>query len=590
MSAKKYIAVNVENDTTSDKICMVNPDNEVCGTLKTADANQEQRDIREIFLRKDVLDDVSDIDVSDEGEGFTILDLANKFNEMLRAMKSSSVVALAIMLLAGSATSAPIGMAKLKTIGANQYVVTQEIEQAFWNFKTNAYEIGIGCNNNTGYKCVAIGSPLDIDERYEGGNSNMLLRSGWPWNPDFIGATEAFDRSVAIGDAAKALEMVSVAVGNQAHVKGLHRRLDVPYEYTNRVMIVTTPSGGGEPVTNILPLSEGIVHVVDASMYERLPMPQGTWRQTKVETDGGGNTVRTYEENTSQLYDMSCMEPYEYDIYDRDISSGQGTLNLLTATYGVAVGSRAYVFGYHGAAFGHYAHVSRPWGLAVGSESHVYSVGGQAFGYDTDIATNSPYCLAIGYNASIPSGMSNAIVIGVPDANGNYSAYGSPSDKPTAMKSNSINFVYHGDGLKDFYVDGVSILDRMRNEVSMIGQINGAVSQEAIQEKIREMIGVGPESNPIVFVSGDGGIHLVTQDFADEWNDDSPNPERGNIDKISINGMPLAEVIRQNSGRDDEFRSKVRAAATTAQSSVSNATSMAEVKAALDTFFNTIKE
>ena len=48
----------------------------------------------------------------------------------------------------------------------------------------------------------------------------------------------------------------------------------------------------------------------------------------------------------------------------------------MSAQYGVAVGSRAYVPGYHGAAFGHYAHVSRPFGLSIGSEAHSYSEGG----------------------------------------------------------------------------------------------------------------------------------------------------------------------------------------------------------------------
>ena len=62
-------------------------------------------------------------------------------------------------------------------------------------------------------------------------------------------------------------------------------------------------------------------------------------------------------------------------MYNRIISGGQGDVPLFDAYYGVAVGSRAYVFGYHSVAYGHYAHASRPFASAFGSESHVYSEG-----------------------------------------------------------------------------------------------------------------------------------------------------------------------------------------------------------------------
>ena len=75
------------------------------------------------------------------------------------------------------------------------------------------------------------------------------------------------------------------------------------------------------------------------------------------------------------MRDISYLTPEEYAYYNRGFSGGQGTVPLNEAYYGVAIGSRSYVFGYHGVALGHYSHVSRPWGMAIGSEAHVYSEG-----------------------------------------------------------------------------------------------------------------------------------------------------------------------------------------------------------------------
>jgi len=114
------------------------------------------------------------------------------------------------------------------------------------------------------------------------------------------------------------------------------------------------------------------------------------------------------------LRDISYLDSDEWAYYNRNIYGGQGDVPLIDAYYGVAIGSRSYVFGYHGVALGHYSHVSRPWGMAIGSEAHVYSEGAQGIGFDVDIATNAPYSLAVGAYGTVTPGMTNAIVVGVP--------------------------------------------------------------------------------------------------------------------------------------------------------------------------------
>lgn len=203
----------------------------------------------------------------------------------------------------------------------------------------------------------------------------------------------------------------------------------------------------------------------------------------------------------------------------------------MDALYGVAVGYRAYVFGYHGVAYGHYTHVSRPWGVALGSESHVYSEGSMGVGYDTDIATNSPYSMAIGLNATVPSGMTNAIVIGMGDARTRESS--GVSDRPTAVKSNSINLVYHGNGLEDMYLDGVSMKDRIGSEVEIVGSAKG--TSEEIKSTIDEATGLDKDNNNIVLWSGDG-IRLYTSDY----NENMDSSKKGSLEKVFINDVSLS--------------------------------------------------
>ena len=245
------------------------------------------------------------------------------------------------------------------------------------------------------------------------------------------------------------------------------------------------------------------------------------------------------------------------------------------------------MFGYHGVALGHYAHVSRPWAMALGSEAHVYSEGAQGVGFDVDIATNAPYSLAIGYAGTIQSGMTNAIVIGVPDASRRNTS-NVPNNRPTAVKPNSINIVYHGDGIKDFYIDGKSLQDRLGSEVKVVGNTKEGTKPDDIDQAIRAIGNIPDDEEPLVFYSGDGGIYFFTK----EYEEDSER-HVGDVSKIFINGKPLSEIIGGSSSHDADFaayKTSVSNAADRAIVEVNAATNMTGVKAALTNFFNTIKQ
>lgn len=241
--------------------------------------------------------------------------------------------------------------------------IVTETDPIFSKFVNNDSSISFGKNTKSGTMSVAIGTPLPAAST---------------WSTNYVGYTEAKDRSVAIGDSAKAKESVSVAIGNQANVNGLHGDIGETYTYTLKRKEVITETEDGVTLyrTNNL---DSVSYTVDKGMFERLPIPNSNWKNIGQTRETVGNktiTTTTYEQAFDGLYDIGYMYPWEDELYNKTISSGQGNVNFMTALYGVAVGSRAYVSGYHGAAFGHYAHVSRPNGLAIGSESHVYSEGG----------------------------------------------------------------------------------------------------------------------------------------------------------------------------------------------------------------------
>ena len=230
--------------------------------------------------------------------------------------------------------------------------------------------------------------------------------------------------------------------------------------------VLTSYSNGSVTVTTNK-YANAFTNFYDIGQYERMPNAvRDSWTRISSETTQDGattNVLEVYRQSEGGgLRDISHITSEEWDFYNRLIYGGQGTNHISDAFYGVAVGSRAYVFGYHGMSLGHYSHVSRPFAHAIGSESHVYSEGSQGFGYHTIINQNSPYSLAIGMNSTVDAGLTNAIVIGVPQVvdftNPVYRAdEGRISYVPKAVKSNSINFAYHGNGIQDFFLDGVSL-------------------------------------------------------------------------------------------------------------------------------------
>ena len=142
--------------------------------------------------------------------------------------------------------------------------------------------------------------------------------------------------------------------------------------------------------------------------------------------------------------------------------------------------------------------------------------------------------MAIGMNASIPSGMSNAIVIGVPDiaTSGTRTSEGAIQNRPRAMKSNSINFVYNGNGLNDFFVDNAPITDRLASEVKVIGNSEKHAPTSHVIEYMHEQMNVNPDDNDMVFYS-ESKIRLFTGDYTEMI-------ERGDASSVEVNGIPLS--------------------------------------------------
>ena len=142
--------------------------------------------------------------------------------------------------------------------------------------------------------------------------------------------------------------------------------------------------------------------------------------------------------------------------------------------------------------------------------------------------------MAIGMNASIPSGMSNAIVIGVPDiaTSGTRTREGAIQNRPRAMKSNSINFVYNGNGLNDFFIDNAPITDRLASEVKVVGNSEKHAPTGQVIEYMHEHMNVNPDDNDMVFYS-ESKIRLFTGDYTEMI-------EKGDASSVEVNGIPLS--------------------------------------------------
>ena len=293
-----------------------------------------------------------------------------------------------------------------------------------------------------------------------------------------------------------------------------------------------------------------------------------------------------------------------YDIY---FEPGQPNTHYASATYGVALGYRALAGAYHTLALGHYARAYRPHVMAIGPSTHIKSEGAVGLAYGSTIETNSPFSLAIGSRVKIDPGMTNAIVIGVPKINFSkrfkegYKESKSPhiyTSNPKAMKPNSINFVFNGNGLKDVFVDDVPMTDRIATEVQVVGNTSsGKGAQSNIVHQVNEMVGLPQDDKSIVMLSG-SGVKLFTQKYVDEleeWdmNLHQPNAKPltyGDTSQIEINGKKLSEILAECSNEAfDQYHATVTNAAAVALESITTNTNFSAVKETLKTFFESIK-
>lgn len=164
----------------------------------------------------------------------------------------------------------------------------------------------------------------------------------------------------------------------------------------------------------------------------------------------------------------------------------------------------------------------------------------------------------------------------------------SVTKRPTAVKSNSINFAYNGNGIQDFFLDGVSLQDRLANEVKVVGNTKNGTKPDEVDQAIRAIGNIPDDEDPLVFYSGDGGIYFFTK----EYEEDS-EANVGDISKIFINGKPLSEIIEGSSSHDADFsayKTSVSNAAEVAINAINVSTNMTDVKTALTNFFSTIKQ
>lgn len=428
---------------------------------------------------------------------------------------------------------------------------------------------------------------------------------------DYSGPSVANDRSVAIGTAAQARDTVTIALGVGALANGLHGPSDQSNWVEFSVPRIGVVLQDGQYVTNELP---NATVMLDPYMYERWPdVDYSKWNL--VQTIGGTNI---YERPYSGLIDPRYCSAEEFQMYNKWMSSGQGPIKYSAATYGVAIGYRSLVSGYHTLALGHYARAYRPHCVAIGPSSHIKAEGSIGLGYYNIVETNSPFSLAIGSNVNIQPGITNAIVIGVPQPNFSkrfteeYRNKGNSkndlasvyvySQKPRAMKSNSINFVFNGNGLNDVFIDDVPMPDRMATDVRMVGCLNSNGKYDRasqIENEIRDMVGIPANDSSMVMFSRDGGLRIYTKKYLDAVDGDDAetidaSEKIGCVDDVWINGKNLGDIIRNISGGSIsqqflDYKASVSNAAETAKASISSATNMQDIKNALNTFFDSIK-
>ena len=86
----------------------------------------------------------------------------------------------------------------------------------------------------------------------------------------------------------------------------------------------------------------------------------------------------------------------------------------------------------------------------------------------------------------------------------------SAAKRPTAVKNNSINFVYNGNGIQDFFLDGISLQDRLSYETKVVGNSKVGTTEDGVKDAL------GITGDNIVFASGDGKIMLFTKSYIED--------------------------------------------------------------------------
>ena len=198
-------------------------------------------------------------------------------------MKTHIKIALALTMGAFCLYGAdPVGKAKLGTIKANQYVVTQEVDSVVMDFWRSRDKIEWGYETTAALsRGVAIGVPA-LNSYQPGDFTYATAGNGtnYYWRQDYMGTVFANRESVAIGDSAQARYPVAVAIGDQAIVGKLHTDSSNYYPVVLNMMVVTARTPVVEnPVTTYTTniLYGAITNWYDAGQYERLPEPTTGW-------------------------------------------------------------------------------------------------------------------------------------------------------------------------------------------------------------------------------------------------------------------------------------------------------------------------
>ena len=207
----EYLKVDEGSRSTSQKIVASNEMNQFTGEFRIP-IQGETQNIRDVFLRKDAVDEIEAIDTSElEDPGFTLETIATKFNQLLNALKSSSAMLLACLVFGSVAYGDGVdGKAKLREIGANQYVVTNEVDGVFTSWRDMRYgPLAIGYNTQTTYGSVAVGFPgtwTTFDFDIPNANlANPMVPGGY-YSQDYDGVTVAGNNATAVGLGARAVD------------------------------------------------------------------------------------------------------------------------------------------------------------------------------------------------------------------------------------------------------------------------------------------------------------------------------------------------------------------------------------------------